>query len=76
MLKSSLCAAPVLKLPQPDRLYTLTTDYSALAISAILEQKQEDGKDHVITYANKCCSNAESKYSSLKGELLAVVYSC
>ena len=36
-LKAKLCAAPVLKLYQPDKLYTLTTDYSALAISAILE---------------------------------------
>ena len=75
-LKSSLCAAPVLKLPQPDRPYTLTTDYSALAISAILEQKQEDAKDHVIAYASKCCSDAESKYGSSKGEFLAVVYGC
>ena len=75
-LKSSLCAAPVLKLPQPDRPYTLMTDYSVLAISAILEQKQEDGKDHVIAYASKCCSDTESKYGSLKGEYFAIIYGC
>ena len=37
-LKSCLCSDPVLRLPQPDRPYTLSTDFSAYAISAVLEQ--------------------------------------
>ena len=54
----------------------MTTDYSAIAVSAILEQKHEDARDHVIAYASKCCNDAESKYGSSKGEFLAVVYGC
>ena len=36
-LKACLCSDPVLRLPQPDRPYTLSTDFSAYAISAVLE---------------------------------------
>ena len=66
----------MLKLPQPDRPYTLTTNYSAATISAILKQWQEDAKEHIIAYASKCCTAAESNYESSKGEFLAVVYGC
>ena len=52
----------------------LTTDYSAVAISAILEQTHEDSKSHVIAYASKCCSPSEAQYGSSKGAFLAVVY--
>ena len=37
-LKACLCADPVLLLPQPDRPYTLSTDYSAYTISSVHEQ--------------------------------------
>ena len=29
---------------------------------------------HVIAYASHCCSDAEAKYGSSKGELLALVF--
>ena len=74
VLKACLCADPVLRLPQPDRPYTLSTDYSAYAISSVLEQLQEDNKTHVIAYASRCCNDAESKYGSSMGEFLAVVF--
>ena len=73
-LRARLCASPVLKLPQTDRPYTLTTDFSFTAISAVLEQYQEDNRTHVIAYASRCCSATEAKYGSSKGELLAIVY--
>ena len=76
MLKHKLCSSPILKLPQPDRPYTLTTGYLAVAISAILEQTHDDSKNHIITYASKCCSPSEAQYGSSKGEFLSVVYGC
>ena len=74
-LKERLCSPPVLRLPEPDRPYTFTTDFSAVALSAVLEQQQEDNRPHVIAYASRCCNPAEAKYGSSKGELLAIVYS-
>ena len=67
-------SAPILKLPQPDRPYTLHTDYCALAISGVLEQSHADGKEHVVAYASKGCSPAEASLISTEGELLALVW--
>ena len=43
-LKARLVAAPVLALPDRDRPYTVHTDFSHLAVSAVLEQLKSDGK--------------------------------
>ena len=63
-----------MKLPQTDRPYTLSTDFSSVAISAVLEQQHSDNKLHVIAYASRCCNAAESKYGSNEGEFLALVF--
>ena len=68
--------APVLALPDPDRAFTIHTDYSHISISAILEQLHADNKQHVICYASRHCSLAESKLGPTDGELLAMVYAC
>ena len=67
-------AAPILSVPEPDRPYTLYTDYCSLAISAVLEQLQSDGKSHVIHYASRTCNKAESQLCSTEGEVLALLY--
>lgn len=61
-------------LPQPDRPYTLITDYSPLAISAIIEQLQSDGKSNPVTYARHCCDDTETHLCSLEGKLLAITF--
>lgn len=73
-LKGRLTSAPVLALPDPDRPFTVHTDFSHVAVSAILEQLHEDGKHHVVCYASRHCSPAESKLGPTDGELLAIVY--
>jgi hypothetical protein len=75
-LQQCLISAPILALPDPDRTYTIHTDYSHISISAILEQLQADGKHHVVSYASRHCSLAESKLGPTDGELLAMVYAC
>ena len=73
-LRQNLMTEPILALPEHDRPYTLHTDFSHVAISAILEQVKADNKAHVISYASRTCSPAEAKLGPTDGELLAIVY--
>ena len=73
-LKKRLTSAPVLALPEFDRPYTVHCDFSRHAISAVLEQLQQDNKAHVISYASRTCSHAESRLGPTDGELLAMIY--
>jgi hypothetical protein len=73
-LKTALTSSPILALPDPHRPYYLCTDYSHIAVGAILEQLHADGKRHVVSYASRTCSPAESKLGPTDGELLAIVY--
>ena len=40
----------------------------------MLEQQGSDNKFHVVSYASRTCTEAESKLSSTHGELLALVW--
>ena len=73
-LKTYLTTAPILAIPQPDRPYTIHTDFSHLAIAAVLEQRHSDNKQHVVCYASRRCSAAEAKLGPTDGELLALVF--
>lgn len=73
-LQRKLLQQPILALPDNDRPFTVHTDFSHTSIAAILEQLQADGKQHVISYASRHCSAAESKLGPTDGELLAIVY--
>ena len=52
----------------------LLTDFSAISVSAILEQTHTDGKQHVVAFASRCCNAAESRLASSEGELLALIF--
>jgi hypothetical protein len=54
--------------------YILQTHASRVAISAILCQRLDDGKEHVISYASRKLLPRETKYSVIELELLAVVF--
>ena len=73
-LKGHLVSEPILAVPDPHRPYVLHTDYSHTAVGAVLEQLKADNKHHVIAYASRTCSRAESKLGPTDGELLAIVY--
>lgn len=73
-LKANLTTPPILAIPQPDRPYTVHTDFSHVAASAILEQRGADNKQHVVCYASRRCSAAEAKLGPTDGELLALVF--
>jgi hypothetical protein len=57
-----------------NKLFILYTDWSALGISVILGQLDEEGKEYVIAYAFQSNNKAKSNYSSYERECLIVVW--
>jgi hypothetical protein len=62
------------ELGSASKVFILHIDWSALGISDILGQFDEDGKEYVITYTTQNNNKAESNYSSYKGKCLTVVW--
>lgn len=68
-LKHAITSSPILIYSNFDETFLLTTNDSAFAIDAILSQ----GKDLSIGYASRTLFNAETKYSTIERDLLAIV---
>ncbi|GBG66525.1 hypothetical protein CBR_g63107 [Chara braunii] len=73
-LKDALVMAPILIRPDPSRQFILITDWQPEAISAILAQKGNDGKEHVIEYASRTVPDERRNDFALQGECYAVVW--
>lgn len=72
-LKTALTSDPILIYPNFEEPFLLTTDASAFAIGAILSQGPV-GKDLPIAYASRTLCSAETRYSTIERELLAIVW--
>ena len=72
-LKLALTIAPVLKLPDFDWQFVVTTDASDAAVGAILEQDFGNGLQPVA-FANRKLNDAEMRYSAYERELLGIVW--
>ncbi|GBG70110.1 hypothetical protein CBR_g5741 [Chara braunii] len=73
-LKDVLATAPILIRPDPSKQFSLITDWQPEAISAILAQKGNDGREHVIEYASRTVSDERRNDSTPQGECYAVVW--
>ena len=73
-LKEALCSAPVLTCPAYDREMILETDASAIAVSAILSQCDDEGTAHPIAYASRKLQERETRYSASELEMLAIIF--
>ncbi len=73
-LKDVLTRAPLLAFPDFSLHITICTDASALGIGAVLMQTEESKLPHVIAYASRVRTAAESKYSVTHLEALAVFW--
>ncbi len=75
-LKKMLLTAPILAYPRfdLDEPFILDTDWSQVnnAVGGVLSQVQS-GRERVIAYAAKRLSKTQAGYSSMKGELAAVI---
>ena len=72
-LKAALATAPVLRLPDFDRQFVVTTDASDVSVGAILEQDFGYGLQPVA-FASRKLNKAEIRYSAYKTELLGIVW--
>ena len=69
-LKNALMEKPVVKVFDPKKETTLTTDASGKAVSAILSQD-----NHPFMYLSRKLTKAEMNYSNIEKEALAIVWS-
>ena len=69
-LKKALTRKPVIKIFDPKKEITLTTDASAHAMAAILSQE-----GHPIMYLSRKLTQAETNYSNIEKEALAIIWS-
>ena len=71
-LIDAMCSDMVLKLPNFELDFQLTSDASDLGYGAVLEQEFE-GKDRSIGFYSKCYTKAQKNYSTSEKELLSIV---
>ena len=62
-IKQKLVEAPILKFPDLEKQFILTTDASTAAIGAVLSQKSDDNFLHPIAYASNVLSKTQQKWS-------------
>ena len=72
-IKFHLTNEPILRLPDPVKMYFLHTDASNTGIGGVLMQKHDE-KLFPVCYASKKLSSAERNYSTIEKECLAVVW--
>lgn len=68
-LKQLISDDPILRIPDFNRKFVLTTDASNVALGAVLSQ---DG--HPISYISRTLNDHETNYSAIEKELLAIVW--
>ncbi|KAL0428255.1 UNVERIFIED_CONTAM: Retrovirus-related Pol polyprotein from transposon.6, partial [Sesamum latifolium] len=72
-LKNSLTSAPIIQPPNWELSFEVMCDASNHAIGAVLGQRV--GKDpHVIYYVSRMLDGAQSNYTTMEKELLAIVF--
>ena len=72
-IRQKLIEAPVLRIPDQERKFRLTTDASDCTYGAVLEQPDNKGKWHPIGYLSKKMNPAEENYDIHDKELLAII---
>ncbi|KAL3887802.1 hypothetical protein ACJMK2_000195 [Sinanodonta woodiana] len=72
-LKTALTTTPVLVYPNMDKPFILSTDASGQDISYILSQKDDQGREHPISYGGRALRIFEMKWGVSDREGLALV---
>ena len=75
LLKQKLIEAPVLRRPDFSRPFELHTDWSSTGLGAVLAQRDEDGKEYVVTCTRHAATTARSETTPVTMEsALAAVW--
>ncbi|POM80812.1 Pol protein, partial [Phytophthora palmivora] len=73
-IKASLHHAPVLALPDENKAFSVVCDASDYAIGCALLQKDDEGRERVISFQSRQLKAAERNYPVHDKELLAMKY--
>lgn len=65
---------PVLKYPNYEKEFIVSTDASSKALGAVLSHLDDDSIEHPIHYASRTLNDAERSYSTYDREALGVVF--
>ncbi|CAM4550735.1 unnamed protein product [Lepidochelys olivacea] len=65
---------PVLKAPDFDKPFLVTTDVSECGVGAVLMQEGPDQEFHPVVFLSKKLSERESHWSAIEKECYAIVY--
>ena len=74
-LRNHLSSAPLLRYPDFSKTFFVKTDFSHLAIGAVLTQFDDTGNEYPVAYLSRRCQGKESTYSARRGEAVALWYS-
>ncbi|GBG70753.1 hypothetical protein CBR_g8051 [Chara braunii] len=72
-LKEALATTPILIRQDPSKQSILITDWQPEAISAILAQNGNDGREHVIEYGSRTVADERKNDSAAQGECYTVL---
>ncbi|CAM5085843.1 unnamed protein product [Natator depressus] len=73
-LKATLVSDPVLRAPDFDKLFLVTTDASERGVGAVLMQEGPNQEFHPVVFLSKKLSERESHWSISEKECYAIVY--
>ena len=73
-LRERLLKPPILRYPDMTLDFILMTDASAYAVGAVLGQRVEKEKDHVIAYASKKLNKYQRNYSTIDREAFGIIF--
>ncbi|CAM5166032.1 unnamed protein product [Eretmochelys imbricata] len=73
-LKATLMSDPVLRAPDFDKPFLVTTDVSERGVGVVLTQKGADQEFHPVVFLSKKLSERESNWSASEKKCYAIVY--
>ncbi|GBL98096.1 Retrovirus-related Pol polyprotein from transposon 17.6 [Araneus ventricosus] len=73
-LKNCLTSEPCLALPDFSKPFSVCTDASTFSLGAVLIQEDDSKFQHPVLFASRKLNNAESKYSIVELEAMAIVF--
>lgn len=74
LLKSKMCAAPILVLPNFEKQFAIHTDACDVGLGAALVQCDGEGQERAVAFASRTLHTSERAYSTSEKECLGVIW--